>query len=151
MPNSQKASFAQRYPTVSANNSNIYFAWMDNRRAKGWDVYAKVVDWSWTKVEEDQEVDFPNSFELSQNYPNPFNPQTVIQYNLPRSCKITLTIYNMLGQKVRTLVDEPKKARGYKVIWDGEDDIGKEVASGIYFYQLKAGDYTETRKMLLLK
>jgi flagellar hook assembly protein FlgD len=63
----------------------------------------------------------------------------------------SLKIYNILGEKVRTLIDEPKRAGSYEVIWDRKDDKGKEMASGIYFYQLKAGDYTETKKMLLLK
>jgi len=62
-----------------------------------------------------------------------------------------LIIYNILGQKARTLVDEPKRAGSYEVIWDGKDDQRKEVGSGIYFYQLRAGDFSETKKMLLLR
>jgi hypothetical protein len=154
VPNYQYANFAQRYPTVTSNSSNIYFGWMDNRRAKGWDIYAKVVDWNWTKVEEDEEVTLPNAFELYQNYPNPFNPTTTIRFTVEgqrRPIRTTLKIHNILGQKMRTLVDELKRAGSYEVIWDGKDDRGKEVASGIYFYQLKAGDFIETKKMLLLR
>jgi flagellar hook assembly protein FlgD len=97
---------------------------------------------------------------LHQNYPNPFNPATRIQYAVSREKRrtadnslphTTLKIYNILGQKVRTLVDESKRAGSYEVIWDGKDDKGKEVGSGIYFYQLRAGDYTETKKMILVK
>ncbi len=103
--------------------------------------------------EEDQK---PTAFALFQNYPNPFNPITVIRFNVQDSkfkipIHTTLKIYNILGQKVRTLVDEPKTAGSYEVIWDGKDDKGKEVASGIYFYKLTAGSYQKIRKMVLLK
>jgi hypothetical protein len=103
-----------------------------------------------TSVEE-EEVVTPQTFSLFQNYPNPFNPQTIIEYVLPKNTYVRLTLYNILGQKVRTLVDEPKRAGSYEVIWDGKDDQRKEVGSGIYFYQLRAGDYTETKKMILVK
>ncbi len=173
VPNPEDASFTQQYPAVAANSSNIYFTWMDNRRAKGWDIYAKVVGWDWTEVGEDEEVTLPLSFELSQNYPNPFNPVTRIQYTVgSRQAPLhtthgkaadgsqfivhspvhtTLTIYNILGQKVRTLVDELKSAGNHEVIWDGKDENAKEVTSGIYFYQLKTEDFTATKKMILLK
>lgn len=113
------------------------------------------------------EAQKPSIFALSQNYPNPFNPVTKIHYVAGgRQTKAavggrptadnsfthaTLKIYNILGQKVRTLVDEPKRAGSYEVIWDGKDDQGKDVASGIYFYQLTAGDYKETKKMTLIR
>ena len=91
------------------------------------------------------------TFNLSQNYPNPFNQNTVIQYSLPKSSKVELVIYNLLGQKVRTLVDQTQTA-GYKIVyWDGKNDEGEEVASGVYFYKLEYGDYRQTKKMLLLK
>jgi len=157
VPNSQYASFNQKSPAVCANSSNIYFTWQDDRRGN-WDIYAKVVDWTWTEVGEEQEVGLPNSFELSQNFPNPFNPATTISFTVYGSQFIvhspihtTLTIYNLLGQKVRTLVDKERLPGNYKVIWDGRDNSGEEVASGIYFYQLKTKDYTETKKMVLLR
>jgi flagellar hook assembly protein FlgD len=93
----------------------------------------------------------PSSFCLGQNHPNPFNPQTLIRYGLPNNSEVNLIIYNILGQKVRTLVDENQIA-GYKtVIWDGKDESGDQVASGIYFCRLRAGNYTEVRKMVMLK
>jgi hypothetical protein len=93
----------------------------------------------------------PQEFSLSQNYPNPFNPETEISYGLPRDCYVRLVIYNIAGQKVNTLVDEHQSA-GYKTVsWNGEDDRGKKVASGIYFYKLEAGDFRESRKMVLIK
>jgi flagellar hook assembly protein FlgD len=109
-----------------------------------------------TAVEEEEEDQVIPNFALNQNYPNPFNPATTIKFKVQNSrfkipAHTSLKIYNILGQKVRTLVEEPKKAGSYEVIWDGKDDQGNQLSSGIYFYQLKAGDYTETKKMLLLK
>jgi hypothetical protein len=93
----------------------------------------------------------PQEFSLFQNYPNPFNPETEIKYALPKDCEVQLVIYNVLGQKVKVLVDEHQIA-GYKNIhWNGRDDKGKEVASGVYFYKLQAGDFSRSRKMLLLR
>ncbi len=91
------------------------------------------------------------NFTLSQNYPNPFNQGTIIQYSLAKSSQVELVIYNLLGQKVRQLINEIQTAGHKKVFWDGLDEDGKKVGSGIYFYQLKIGDIKETKKMLLLK
>ncbi|UCE23893.1 MAG: M20/M25/M40 family metallo-hydrolase, partial [Candidatus Zixiibacteriota bacterium] len=93
----------------------------------------------------------PNSFALSQNYPNPFNPMTDICYSLPAAAHVRLSVYNILGQMVTTLVDERKTAGTHTVRWDGTDEAGRMVATGIYLYQLRADDYIESRKMLLLK
>ncbi len=91
------------------------------------------------------------TFNLSQNYPNPFNQNTIIQYSLPKSSEVELVVFNLLGQKVRTLVNQTQKA-GYKIVfWDGKNDKGEVVASGVYFYKLEYGDYRQTKKMLLLK
>ena len=127
---------------------------------------------TWVDFEEDPR---PITFALFQNYPNPFNPATSIQYSagsgqtktadgglvlsevegLPTAdysfAHVTLKIYNILGQRVRTLVDEPKAAGSYKVFWDGKDDKGKDVSSGVYFCQLTAGDYEQTKKMTLIR
>ncbi|MCK4404402.1 MAG: SBBP repeat-containing protein [candidate division Zixibacteria bacterium] len=93
----------------------------------------------------------PSEFDLSQNYPNPFNPTTKIEFTLSKSGFVTLQIYDVLGRKVRTLVSEDLSS-GYKsVLWDGKNNDGKDVASGAYFYQLKVGDFSEPKKMLLLK
>ncbi len=100
----------------------------------------------------------PQTFYLGQNYPNPFNPHTTIpfqveggQWSVASPIRTTLSIYNILGQKVRVLLDKEMKPGRYEVIWDGRDEKGKEVSSGIYFYQLKTGDYREIRKMVLLR
>ena len=88
---------------------------------------------------------------LSQNYPNPFNPETTIEYSLKEPGNICLEIYNIRGQKVRTLVNEFKAVGYYNVIWEGTDDNDKNVASGIYFYQMKTKDYSTVKKMILLR
>jgi hypothetical protein len=91
------------------------------------------------------------SFILSQNYPNPFNQTTKIEFTMAKSGFGTLQIYDLIGRKVRTLVSEHLSS-GYKsVSWDGKNDAGKDVASGIYFYQLKVGDFSEAKKLVLLK
>jgi len=93
----------------------------------------------------------PSGFTLFQNYPNPFNQTTKIEFTLAKSGFVTLNIYDILGRKVRTLVSEHLSS-GYKsVLWDGKNESGKDVASGIYFYQLKVGDFTQTKKLVLLK
>jgi hypothetical protein len=99
--------------------------------------------------ETDEEKKF--SFSLSQNFPNPFNPITSIQFSLPVSGRVSLKIYNLAGQEVRILVDEEKRKGEHEVFWDGKDNSGKAVASGIYFYHIRAKNFTETKKMVLLK
>ncbi len=90
------------------------------------------------------------SLELHQNYPNPFNPTTVIPYSIPDIAEVQLSVYNLLGQKIRTLIDNVQDPGSYKVTWNGKDDSGKMVSSGIYFYRLAAGIFSQTRKLILL-
>jgi FlgD Ig-like domain len=93
----------------------------------------------------------PSHFVLSQNYPNPFNPSTIISHGLPVKAEVTIAIYNVLGQKVKVFVQGQQSAGEYSVTWDATDDIGKEVASGMYLYKVTAGDFSASRKMVLLK
>ena len=93
----------------------------------------------------------PENYALSQNQPNPFNPSTTIDFALPRAAKTRIDIYNILGQKVVTLVDEYLSAGNKRVEWNGKDATGNDVASGIYLYRMTANDYTETKKMMLMK
>ena len=95
--------------------------------------------------------DTPLVFSLSQNAPNPFNPETIISYSLPQSEQVKLVIYNVLGQEIRTLVNAFKPAGRYRVVWNSKDDFGRSVSSGVYFYQITAGEFLDTRKMLILK
>lgn len=93
----------------------------------------------------------PQEIELSQNYPNPFNPATIIRFAIPEQERVTLSIYNLLGKKVITLVDKTMAAGKYDVTWDGTDEAGANIASGIYFYQLKYKDKIKIQKMLLVR
>ena len=90
-------------------------------------------------------------FELLPNYPNPFNPSTTISYRVPHNAHVTITIFNVLGQKVRTLVNQVQAAGEYTVQWDGKDDLGRNMSSGLYLYTLKAGKFHSIRKMLLVR
>lgn len=100
---------------------------------------------------EDPAAEIPTDFELSQNYPNPFNPETVIKYKILQNGEVELAIFNLLGQKVRVLVNEVHVAGSYEVRWNGTDDLGNLLSSGVYVYRLKAGDVIRTNKMLLLR
>ena len=93
----------------------------------------------------------PTTYALYQNYPNPFNPRTVIKYQLPEHGKVTLKIYNILGQEVRTLIDNQKNAGYHKIIWDGCNSFGSLVSTGLYFYRIEAGEFHSIKKMLILK
>jgi len=93
----------------------------------------------------------PSSFGLSQNFPNPFNQQTVFVYRVPVACTVTLDIYNTLGQHITTLIDEEKQPGEYRIIWYGKDHTGKDVPSGLYFYKLNSGNFSDVKKMILLR
>ncbi|HBC46960.1 MAG TPA: hypothetical protein DEO84_07010 [candidate division Zixibacteria bacterium] len=95
---------------------------------------------------DDPSGELPQSLSLSQNYPNPFNPNTAISYNVPKTSHVSLEIYDILGRKVETLVNREEQAGPHQAIWNAQD-----AASGLYFYRLQAGEYSETRKMLLLR
>ena len=174
--NGDFGSFEQTEPSAATDGQRICFVWQDNRLG-GTDIFAKVVEWGWTDIREQVEMENPQkNIMLFQNYPNPFNPFTTISFtvhgerksengSIPITQKsvygsqfmvhspihTTLTIYNVLGQRVRTLVNEEKTPGYHQVIWDGKDDKGKEVASGIYFYKLKTKEYTKIKRMLLLR
>ena len=103
-------------------------------------------------VREDRESStLPKDFVLYQNYPNPFNPETTIEFYLPHIAEVYLDIFNVLGQKIRTLFDGRKLAGLNEVQWDGRDETGMEVSSGVYICRLKAGDFIQSKKMLLIR
>lgn len=93
----------------------------------------------------------PKVYALSQNYPNPFNPETTIKYQLTKAEKVSLVIYNLLGQEVRRLVDEEKAAGYHTIRWDGKDSLGRPVSTGIYIYRIEAGTFVASRKMIIVK
>lgn len=100
---------------------------------------------------EDNNETHPSEFSLSQNYPNPFNPTTNFQFSLSKSSHVKIEIFNMIGQKVKVLVDEDMKPGVYSADWNGRDENGNSVSSGIYFYRMQSGEYTDTKKMVLMK
>ena len=97
------------------------------------------------------ETILPERFTLHQNYPNPFNPVTTLRYDLPKNSLVTIIIYDMLGREVKTLINQTQDAGYRSVIWDATNDYGKPVSAGIYLYQIQAGEYISTKKMVLLK
>jgi formylglycine-generating enzyme required for sulfatase activity len=99
----------------------------------------------------EETVTNPSSYSLDQNYPNPFNPTTTIRYSIPRTSRVTLIVYNLLGQEVKALINETQTPGNKWITWDGRDNHGEMVNSGIYFYGLKIQENLQLRKMLLIK
>jgi hypothetical protein len=97
------------------------------------------------------QADIPGAYGLARNFPNPFNPVTTIGYSMKEKGVVTLKIYNVAGQLVRTLVDGVKDAGAYKAVWDGKNNGGTPTASGIYFYKMKTAGFSATKKMVLLR
>ncbi len=93
----------------------------------------------------------PDNYEVYQNYPNPFNPSTTIKYAIPSASFVTIKVYDMLGQEIKTLVNEQRSAGTYSVRWNGDNNLGDKVTSGTYLYRVVAGNYSQTKKMILLK
>jgi hypothetical protein len=104
-----------------------------------------------TKVETQQTITVLKAIGLAQNYPNPFNPETAIRFELPKSAFVTIQVYNTIGQKIRTLIAEPRITGDHIINWDGKDDYGKSVSSGVYFYSLETGNFRQVKKMVLLR
>ena len=96
-------------------------------------------------------IPIPEVFALHENYPNPFNPTTTLRFDLPEISDVTLTIYNMLGQRVKTFNMQGTAAGYHTITWDATNDFGEQVGAGVYLYQLQAKDFVKTRKMVLLK
>ena len=145
------------YSDMNVPDSSVYWYKVTAAFAgDGWtaESFASIADYGSiddiTDVE-DTKAPVPAEFFISQNYPNPFNATTLLSYGLPEPAHVRIDIYNVIGQKVRTLVDEDQVA-GYKsVIWDGKSGSGNVVASGVYFARVQAGSFSEAKKMMLLK
>lgn len=116
----------------------------------GWDLWYYRIPMVTTGVKNSQPSQ-PLSYSLAQNYPNPFNPDTEISFTLAKTAKVELTIYNTLGQKVKTLVNRTMNANTHKVSWDGTDEYNNVVTSGIYFYQIKSNNFSATKRMVFLR
>ena len=100
---------------------------------------------------EDAEGALPAEFRMHQNYPNPFNPATTIKYELPARSDVKISIYNSIGQEVKTLVSQQQEAGFHELVWDATNAFGAKVVSGVYFYQINAGSFNAVRKMILMK
>ncbi|NOX36420.1 MAG: T9SS type A sorting domain-containing protein [Calditrichaeota bacterium] len=122
---------------LSASSKDHKIAWYENVGIVG--------------IAENEQTGAPDAFNLLPNYPNPFNPGTTIRYHLPRASRVKLQVYNPLGQVVRTLVEGQQPAGRYTVQWDGRDASGRQLPAGVYFYRLKAGQFEQVRKMVLVR
>jgi hypothetical protein len=100
---------------------------------------------------DDESNSAPDSYSLQQNYPNPFNPSTTIRYSIVNPDNVSIKIYDILGREIKTLVNEVKTAGTYSSIWNGDNNFGNKVSSGICLYRIEAGLFVETKKMILLK
>jgi hypothetical protein len=93
----------------------------------------------------------PDKFDLHQNFPNPFNPETEIRFGLPEDAHVRVVLFDLLGREVRTLVDKDTEAGYHSIVWDGRDNSGQTVASGVYLYQMSAGNYRAAKKLMIMR
>jgi len=115
-------------------------------------IFKEVIEWMQATTNPDiTGEETPRAYNLAQNFPNPFNPQTTIKFDMKAKGHVTLKIYNVAGQLVRTLFNGVKDAGSYKVTWDGMNNDGSKVASGVYFYKMDTAGYNKTLKMVLLR
>jgi hypothetical protein len=117
----------------------------------GWDgTILRTTNGGTTFVEEEQIGGVPAEYNLSNNFPNPFNPSTTFRYSIPQSSNVVIKVFDILGNEIETLVKEEKQVGAYEVTWYAASAAGG-LPSGVYFYQLKAGSFIETKKMILMK
>ena len=143
------------YDTSSSRNTSGYFGvytfQMDGVDGiPGYFDNIVVAQSPWTSVD-NKLSNIPEGYYLDQNYPNPFNPETRISYQLNDNGFTSLTVYNLLGSEIKTLVNDEQPAGNYSVTWNGTDELGNKVPSGIYFYALRSGNFVATKKMILMK
>jgi hypothetical protein len=131
---------------VSGLQSNVYWWRTRAHNVTGWGPFSEVWSFSVLISGVRDEQDVPTEFFLSQNYPNPFNPTTVIRYGLPERSQVKLELFNLLGQSVAVLVNIEQEAGYHSALLES-----RGLASGLYFYRLKAGDFVETRKLIILR
>lgn len=146
----KKIGFVKGHGTTSQMN---YYSFTDNPEGGGkYSFRLKQVDIDGKfKYSSIREVNVPTKFALYQNHPNPFNPETSIGFELPVNTHVTLEIYNMLGQKIATLINEHRPAGFQQIVWDGKDNAGRVVGSGVYFYHIKSDRFEATKKLVLLR
>lgn len=134
--------------TDNGFSTQIYAALVDCSRTAGKQALLDALE---PFVNQEPELILPESYTLFQNYPNPFNPSTTIEFYLPEKTHVNLSVYNISGQQVITLIDHTMPNGFNEVIWNGDNSTGNPVSSGVYFYQLNVGDKTYSKRMLLLK
>lgn len=132
---------------INEDKTSIY---LKKGERKEYKVLLGTTDYIKEKLEQFNK-NIPKEFSLAQNYPNPFNPSTIIKYSIPEYSHVTLSVYNILGQKIKDIVDGYNKPGNYSVSWNGTDSYGEKVASGIYFYLINTEKFHNSRKMILLK
>jgi hypothetical protein len=148
---SDSSASRRRHPGLAYSGAYLFGAWHDNDvPGKGFDVRLSSMLKSTAGVHEDGTV-LPERVHLHPNYPNPFNPQTVIEFTLDAPRLVRLEIFDLLGQRVRVLAFGARRAGVHRQLWNGMDDAGRAVGSGVYFCRLQAGDLVRTRKMLLVR
>ena len=146
------AGSATFYDDMSFGSDSVYYYVVTARYVTGENIPSNEVAVQIpTGVEAYPTQRIPSRFELAQNVPNPFNPETMIQYQLPKQTEVRLEIYNVLGELVRRLVDEKQPPGYYTVHWNGRDEQGRPLASGVYVYSLRAGEFVQVRKMALVR
>jgi len=153
------AAYHDAGPMIAGNGAYIYTtSWMPLPATYNYNFCIKAVVASQNSTDSPQNDTFPIINYLGNNYPNPFNPSgagrsptTTINYSLKENAKVSINIYNIKGQKVKQLVSDQISVGQHSVIWNGKDDNGKSVSSGIYFYKMQTGRYTSTKKMILIK
>jgi hypothetical protein len=138
-------------PGVVLPDSGVYTIIASDEKGDEPGEYFLILNDVITDVDNESPAGLPLPFALHQNHPNPFNPQTTIEFNLPRSSEVSIEVYNVVGENIITLVSGRIPAGSHSVIWDSRDDNGEEVPSGIYFYRLRTDEFSQTRKMLLLR
>lgn len=149
------ASGGQRTPKIAGITSKgAIITWMDERNGfTNSDIFAQWVNaqGQLTSIKTTNFQGMPKEITLAQNYPNPFNPRTVIEYSVPRKEQVEIIVFNMLGHSIKTLVSGEHAPGKYIAVWDATSDSGSRVSSGVYFYQITAGNYNAIKKMVLLK
>jgi hypothetical protein len=140
--------------TISAKGLQQGFYWwrVRGRNANGWGLFSRQNSFIFlTPTGVTSPAITVTDFHLEQNYPNPFNPSTTVKYELPKPVEVHLKIYDLMGQHVRTLVQQDQPAGRYTILWDGRNEKGEVLASGVYLYQLRAGSFVQTRRMALVR
>ena len=148
--------------SLSTDGVLMYLRFRIASNYSGQNAFVSITSWRWNEETIMQNIGFayltgiennnlPLTFDLKQNFPNPFNPVTTIKYDISQKTKVRVTIYNAIGQIVKRLVNETQNPDSYSIIWDGTNNFGERVSSGIYFYQLLTEQYQSTRQMILVR